>query len=108
MTWPEIYKAKIAKKGGLLPFILNKEKRSAGALITRLKKKLKPESKILEIGTGTGAIGALLIKHGFDVTGIDIDEEMIKIAKKSFKLFGNHNKVFVMDGNNIVSRFREN
>lgn len=36
MTWSEIYKKEIIKKGGLLPFILNKEKRSAGALIKRL------------------------------------------------------------------------
>jgi len=108
MTWFQIYTAEIIKKGGLLPFILNKEKRSAGALITRLRKKLNPKSKILEIGTGTGAIGALLTKYGFDVTGIDIDEEMLSIAKESFAIFSKSNKVFLMDASKIVDEFGEN
>lgn len=108
MTWFKIYTEEIIKKGGLLPFVLNKEKRSAGALINRLKKELKTGAKILEVGTGTGAVGALLIKYGFDITGIDIDEEMISIAKKSFALFGNSNQVFIMDALNIVDKFGKN
>lgn len=108
MAWFKIYTEEISKKGGLLPFVLGKEKRSAGALINRIKKTLAPKSKILEIGTGTGSIGALLIKYGFDVIGIDIDEKMAGVAKKSFALFGDSNNVFVMDAKNIVSKFGEN
>lgn len=105
MTWLQIYNAEISKKGGLLPFILNKERRSSGALIRRIIKKLPPKSRILEIGTGTGAIGALLSKYGFSVTGIDIDNEMVTIAKRSFALFGDPEKVFLLDAKNIVDRF---
>jgi SAM-dependent methyltransferase len=108
MTWSEIYKKEIIRKGGLLPFILNKEKRSAGALIKRLIKNFKFKSKILEIGTGTGAIGALLIKHGFNVTGIDNDKEMIEIAKISFAVFGNPDKVLNIDAKDTINIFGKN
>ncbi|MHB1316542.1 MAG: class I SAM-dependent methyltransferase [Minisyncoccota bacterium] len=105
MTWSQIYNAEISKKGGLLPFILNKERRSSGALIRRIIEKLPPGSRILEIGTGTGAIGALLCKYGFNVTGIDIDSEMVTIAKKSFNLFGKSEKVLLLDARNVVDKF---
>jgi SAM-dependent methyltransferase len=108
MTWSEIYSIEIIKKGGLLPFILNKEKRSAGALIGRIKNTLPQGARILEVGTGTGAIGALLTKYGFDVVGIDIDPRMTQIAQQSFALFGEFNKVFTMDAKDIVSRFGKN
>jgi 2-polyprenyl-3-methyl-5-hydroxy-6-metoxy-1,4-benzoquinol methylase len=107
-TWQTIYATKISEKGGLSSFILNKEKRSAGALINRLRKNLKYGSKILEVGTGTGAIGALLIKYGFDVTGIDIDTEMLKIAQKSFALFGKPDNLLNIDAKNVANIFKEN
>lgn len=45
-------------------------------------KVLKPNSKILDIGCGTGyPIASYLSQQGFIVTGIDISEEMIKKAQ---------------------------
>ena len=104
-SWSEIYKSEINKKGGLLPFVLNKERRSAGALIQRMRKVFPEGARILEVGTGTGAIGALLTKYGYVVTGIDVDEEMLKIARESFSLFGASDKVFCMDAEDIVEKF---
>jgi SAM-dependent methyltransferase len=37
--------------------------------------------KVLEVGVGTGTVARMLSEQGFDVTGIDSSEEMLKIAK---------------------------
>ncbi len=39
------------------------------------------ELKILDVGTGTGAIALLLAELGHDVTGMDVSEGMMKTAK---------------------------
>jgi len=39
--------------------------------------------KALDFGCGTGRSSRFMKKYGFDTTGIDISEEMIKIAKKN-------------------------
>ncbi|GEM_PF-136307 len=38
--------------------------------------------KILEIGCGTGNYLKIFNKKGYDITGVDISEEMLKVAKK--------------------------
>lgn len=44
---------------------------------------LKPNARILDVGCGAGyPIDSYLTKKGFNVTGIDISEEMIKRAKQ--------------------------
>ncbi len=45
---------------------------------------LKPKSKILDIGCGSGVpISKYFFDQNFDVTGLDISEEMIKLAKNN-------------------------
>ena len=44
---------------------------------------LTPESKILDIGCGTGALGSAFKNHGFEVLGIDNADKMIRKAKKN-------------------------
>src|SRR3989344_6150469 len=52
--------------------------------------------KILDAGCGSGRDSAYLTEDGYDVTGIDLSEEMIKIAKtKSYAKFK------IMDFRNI-------
>jgi 2-polyprenyl-3-methyl-5-hydroxy-6-metoxy-1,4-benzoquinol methylase len=47
------------------------------------KKYLKSKPKtILDCGSGTGGHAILLAKRGYEVTGIDLSEEMINIAKE--------------------------
>ena len=43
---------------------------------------LKAGASILDVGCGAGIKSKYLTNKGFDVTGIDFSEEMIKIAKK--------------------------
>lgn len=47
-----------------------------------LGKKLNSESKVLDVGTGTGFVALLLAELGYEVVGIDISEEMLKVARK--------------------------
>jgi len=41
-----------------------------------------PIKKILDLGCGTGLHDVELLKRGYDVTGLDLSEEMVEIAKK--------------------------
>ncbi len=55
---------------------------------------LSPNSRVLDIGCGTGyPIALYLSKQGFQVTGIDISEEMIKQAQK----LNLHNATFLVE-----------
>ena len=52
-----------------------------------------PLSTVLELGCGTGNISTLLQRDGFDVTGIDISEDMLRVAReKSNKIKSNKGK----------------
>jgi ubiquinone/menaquinone biosynthesis C-methylase UbiE len=45
-------------------------------------KELLPSGKILDIGAGTGRDAKDLIKLGYEYTGADVSEELLKIARK--------------------------
>lgn len=47
-----------------------------------LSKYLRPKAKILDIGCGTGLASELLSKKGYDITAIDISENMTYYTKK--------------------------
>ncbi len=57
------------------------EVKSAWMNILKTTFEANSELKILDVGTGTGAIALLLAELGHDVTGIDISEGMMKTAK---------------------------
>lgn len=49
------------------------------------KEHLPPGGKVLDFGCGTGEpIAKFFIEHGYDVTGIDASEEMIRFCKQRF------------------------
>lgn len=43
---------------------------------------LKPGSRILDIGCGPGSFSRYIHEKGFNIEGIDLSEEMLKIAKQ--------------------------
>ena len=56
--------------------------------IDRLKREIaqrwvEPDDEVLEIGCGTGALAALLCERGVRVTGIDISDRMLAVARAS-------------------------
>ena len=53
--------------------------------INFIKKNIKKNSQILEVGCGSGFLSIELAKSGHNVTGIDISEKSINIGKKLLK-----------------------
>ena len=61
--------------------------------VVKSSSELSPNSKILDVGCGTGDLVIDLLKDGFDAYGIDFSSEMIKIANNylnEFNLPPNH------------------
>ncbi|HAX73779.1 MAG TPA: SAM-dependent methyltransferase [Firmicutes bacterium] len=50
--------------------------------IAKTKQYLPVGSTILDVGCGTGTISILLAKEGYDVTGVDLSEDMLAIANQ--------------------------
>lgn len=63
-----------SKETGFLKFLIKKYKISG--------------KKILEVGCGTGGHAIHLCREGFDVVGIDLNKEMLDVAKKKTKSIG--------------------
>src|SRR3989338_7834104 len=78
----ELYLKKIRQYGGLKDYARYKAKGPVGMMVKRISCKFPSGSKILEIGTGTGVLAALLAERSFDVTAIDNDERMTALAQK--------------------------
>lgn len=50
-----------------------------------LKNFINANDKILDVGCGTGIHAALLTDNGFEVDGLDLNKEMLEIAKTRLK-----------------------
>ena len=56
--------------------------------ITKVRKQVvdfagvKAGAKVLDVGTGTGKQAVAFARQGYDVTGIDISDDMLRIARK--------------------------
>ena len=81
--WKKVYDEDDHWMEGMDPCPLAQE------LAKDLKHLNKKETNILEIGVGNGRDSIFLAKKGFNVTGIDIAEQPVKIAKKNAKSLEN-------------------
>ncbi len=61
-----------------------------------IEKYLKPDSKIIEIGAGTGRYSIALAEMGYDVTSVELVPHNIEIIKKKVKP---HNNIKIHEGN---------
>lgn len=51
--------------------------------LKKIKERLQPGSRLLDVGCGNGALEALELSSGFDVVGVDVSERQIKEARKN-------------------------
>lgn len=76
--WAKIYQKDINKKGGNIPYILNKIRKKK-KLINLIRKYAK--NNIIECGSGTAVVSIYLATLGYHVTAVDIEDEVLKLSK---------------------------
>ncbi len=81
-------------------------------LLTDFAKEIKENSKVLDLGTGTGIIATLLCEKTKlkEIIGIEKQNEVFEMAKKSIKLNKLENKFKIIneDVKNLVQKFEKN
>lgn len=90
MSWYEVYLKDIEKKGNLEFYVKDKIKNKK--VLIDLIKKYSCNKKIIESGSGTGVLSTYMASIDFDVIGIDIDENILKLSKKISKNYSSKNK----------------
>lgn len=64
-------------------------------------KYFKDSNKLLDIGCSTGLLASMLIEKKFDITGVDLDENMIKIAESK----NSEGKFYPLNMLNLIDKF---
>lgn len=81
-------------------------------LLTDFAKEIKENSKVLDLGTGTGIIATLLCEKTKlkEIIGIEKQNEVFEMAKKSIKLNKLENKFKIIneDVKNLAQKFEKN
>ena len=94
MGWYEVYLKDIEKKGTLQNYINDKIKNKEALL--NLIKKYAVSKKIIEAGSGTGILSTYLASLGYDVTALDVDDKILKLATNiASKCFAKNKPKFV-------------
>lgn len=79
MPWTEFFEVLRGRQPSLFAFAFNWWLYNV-PLLERIREVVPPPAKILEVGTGTGALAVLLAGHGYDVLGIDNDPQVVQRA----------------------------
>ena len=85
MGWYDVYLKDIEKKGTLENYVTDKIKNKK--VMIKLIKKYSKGGKILESGAGTGVLSTYISSIGYDVIGIDIDDDILNLSKKIAKKY---------------------
>ena len=73
--------------------------RSFDADLEFYRQRCRKKDSILEIGCGTGRILQDFLQHGFDVTGVDISDEMLTIAREKFADYCRSGQLYLKNHN---------
>lgn len=90
-SWYDIYLEEISHYGGEKHYITSKV-RNKKKMINMILSLTKKTDRILEAGCGTGIISTYISEKGFDVTGIDIEDDILQLAKKIASEYSNTNR----------------
>ena len=90
-NWYDVYLNQISKYGGNKNYIIFKLKHKK-KLLKILRKNING-GKVVEVGCGTGIICSKLSHEGYNVSGIDINKDILKLASNLEKEFYGKNKV---------------
>ena len=83
-TWAESYDADLREAGGPLMGYAHSIRIMDAAL------PVEPNSHVLDIGIGSGAVAQLLAARGAQITGIDISAKMLELCRKKHPDFALH------------------
>ena len=79
-------------------------------LLSDFAKKIKRDSKVLDLGTGTGIIATLLCGKTLakEIIGVEVQKEVFEMAKKSIKLNKLENKFKIINEDILNLEFEKN
>lgn len=106
MDWNKIYLNQIEKQGGnkvYMEYKINHKKK-----LLQILRNYSGNGKIIEAGCGTGIITSQLASEGFDVVGIDINKDILKLAKRLEKDYFGKNKARFIEKSIFDLSFKEN
>ena len=84
-SWYEVYLDEIKQKKDAKNYINDKIKHKKVFIKMIEKYSKKSGKKILEAGCGTGIISSYMAAKGYNVVGIDVDNDILNLAKKLSK-----------------------
>lgn len=89
-SWYDIYKKEIDSKGTIMDYVYDKVKYKK--TFTNLIKKYSPNKEIIEAGCGTGVVSTYMASLGYSTTAVDIDKDILNLAKEISKKYNAKNK----------------